>query len=157
VSVDVAAYARRVREGPCFVCELVAGRLPHHIVHEDGHTIAFLNRYPTVVGYTLVAPRAHRIDVVRDFDEDDYVELQRIVRRVGLAICDAVEAERLYVASLGSNQGNAHVHWHLFPLPPEVPYEQQQLAALDWDDGSKVLDLTDEQQAALAARIRAAL
>ena len=59
--------------------------------------------------------------------------------------------------SLGSKQGNAHVHWHLFPLPPGVPYEQQQLAALDCDDGKRVLDVSDDEQAELAARIRAAL
>ena len=32
--------------------------------------------------------------------------------------------------SLGSHQGNAHVHWHVAPLPPGVPYEEQQFAAL---------------------------
>ena len=157
MKVDPAAYHRRVREGPCFVCEIVDGRSPHHVVYEDERAIAFLNRYPTTIGYTLVAPREHRVDVVRDFAETEFLELQRVVHRVGLAVCSAVETERLYVLSLGSNQGNAHVHWHLFPLPPGVPYEQQQLVALDWDEGRKVLDLDDDQQAELAATIRAAL
>jgi diadenosine tetraphosphate (Ap4A) HIT family hydrolase len=157
VTVDPAAYHRRVREGPCFVCELVAGRLPHHVIYEDEAAIAFLNRYPTAVGYTLVAPKEHRVDVVRDFAAGEYLELQRVVHRVGLAICAAVETERLYVLSLGSNQGNAHVHWHLCRLPPGVPYEEQQLAALDWGDGCRVVDVSEEAQAELAARIRAAL
>ena len=157
MSVDPAAYERRVRQGPCFVCELVAGRVPHHRVYEDEAAIAFLNRYPTVVGYMLVAPKQHRVDVVRDFAEDEYLDVQRVVHRVGLGVCRAVETERLYILSLGSNEGNAHVHWHLFPLPPGVPYEEQQLAALDWDDGRKVLDVADDAQAELAARIRAAL
>jgi len=157
VKVDAGAYHRRVREGPCFVCEIVAGRSPHHVVYEDDRAIAFLNRYPTVLGYTLVAPKEHRVDVVGDFGEDEYAELQRVVHRVGVAVCRTVETERLYVLSLGSHQGNAHVHWHLYPLPPGVPYEQQQLAALDWDEGRKVLDVPDEAQADLAAAIRAAV
>jgi hypothetical protein len=66
----------------------------------------------------------------------------------------AVPTERLYVLSLGSRQGNSHVHWHLAPLPPGVPFEQQQLAALDTDLG---LDLGEAELEELAGRIRAAL
>jgi hypothetical protein len=50
--------------------------------------------------------------------------------------------------------GNSHVHWHLAPLPPGVPFEEQQLAALDTDQG---LDLSDDELAELADRIRTAL
>ncbi len=42
----------------------------------------------------------------------------------------AVSTERLYGLSLGSHGGNAHVHWHVAPLPPGVPYREQQYAAL---------------------------
>jgi hypothetical protein len=53
--------------------------------------------------------------------------------------------------SLGSQQGNRHVHWHVAPLPPGVPYEYQQLAAFSWGRG--VLDLPEHELAALAQRI----
>jgi diadenosine tetraphosphate (Ap4A) HIT family hydrolase len=149
-------YHRRVQEGPCFVCELLAGRNPHHVVFEDEHAIAFLNRFPVLLGHTLVAPKEHREHVTGDFGEDEYVELQRVVHRVGEAVRAAVPCERLYVLSLGSQQGNAHVHWHLAPLPPGVAFEEQQHAALDWNR-SGVLDLSDDEQAQLVARIRAAL
>ena len=66
----------------------------------------------------------------------------------------AVPTERLYVLSLGSQQGNRHVHWHVAPLPPGLPFEQQQLAALDT---SRCIELSPEEAEALAARIRAAL
>jgi hypothetical protein len=46
------------------------------------------------------------------------------------AVREEVGAERMYVMTLGSNQGNAHVHWHVVPLPPGVCYEEQQFAAL---------------------------
>src|SRR2546430_2343837 len=51
-------------------------------------------------------------------------------------------------------QGNNHVHWHLAPLPPDVPFEQQQFAALDRSD---CLDLSEAELADLAQRLRAAL
>jgi len=67
-----------------------------------------------------------------------------------------VPTERLYVLSLGSKQGNAHVQWHLAPLPPGVPYERQQFTAL-MPERVGLLDATDEEQAALAALIMTAL
>ena len=156
-AVDIKAYIRRSQSGLCFVCELEAGNpdYRHHIVYEDDDAIAFLNKYPTLYGYTLVAPRKHREQVSGDFNLDEYLRLQRVVYRVAEALRRVVPAERVYVLSLGSQQGNRHVHWHVAPLPPGVPYEEQQLAALHFDKG--VLDLSEADMAALAARIREAL
>jgi diadenosine tetraphosphate (Ap4A) HIT family hydrolase len=147
---------RRELGGRCFVCELLAGNpdYAHHVVYEDETAIAFLERFQMMFGYVLVAPKDHRERVVDDFTEDEYAELQRVVHRVGRAVSRAVPTERLYVLSLGSQEGSRHVHWHLAPLPPGVPFEQQQLAALDTDLG---LDLSEEELAALAERIRGAL
>jgi diadenosine tetraphosphate (Ap4A) HIT family hydrolase len=155
---DSAAYIQQVQSGPCFICAIAAGDAAyheHHIIYEDVTALVFLNKYPTLYGYTLVAPRAHRVDVTGDFTEDEYLALQRLIYRVGEAIRRVVPTERLYILSLGSRQGNAHVHWHLAPLPPGVPYTEQQLEALKFEAG--VLDLPPAEMAALAARIRAAL
>jgi diadenosine tetraphosphate (Ap4A) HIT family hydrolase len=155
---DIAAYERRVRDdseqGRCFICEIVAGiRDDHLVLFRDDLCIAFLAKFATLVGYTLVAPLEHRTDVVGDFTEDEYVDLQRRVHRIGRAVSDAVPTERLYVLSLGSHQGNGHVHWHVAPLPPGVPYREQQYAALMAENG--YLDLPDAELAALARRIAA--
>ena len=72
-------------------------------------------------------------------------------------MCEAVrqelDAERMYVFAFGSNQGNAHVHWHVVPLPRDTPYEDQQGAAVGWQAG--VLKIPEVDMAALAARIGA--
>jgi hypothetical protein len=47
------------------------------------------------------------------------------------------------------------VHWHVAPLPPGVPYAEQQLAALDIRAGT--VSMGPQQMAHLAAHIRAAL
>jgi diadenosine tetraphosphate (Ap4A) HIT family hydrolase len=122
----------------------------HHVVYEDERAVAFLNRYPSLYGYVLVAPKDHREQVTGDFSLDDYLHLQAVVHRVGEAIRQVVPTERLYVLSLGSQQANRHVHWHLAPIPPGLPFEQQQLAALD---SNIVLDLTPAEQADLASRL----
>jgi ATP adenylyltransferase len=150
--VDFAAYVERSRDGPCFVCQIAAGELPHHMLYEDEHAVAFLNNYPMLYGYALVAPRAHRERVTGDFSAAEYLELQAVVYLVAEAIRAEVAPERVYILSFGSQQGNRHVHWHIAPLPPGVPYEQQQFEALRIENG--VLPLTDDEMAALAKRIR---
>ena len=65
---------------------------------------------------------------------------------------EVVPTERMYSLSLGSQQGNAHLHWHVAPLPPGVPYERQQYHALMSENG--VLDVDDGTQAAMARAIR---
>ncbi|WP_088285531.1 HIT family protein [Kineosporia sp. A_224] len=153
VPFDLEAYKDRVHGGPCFICALQEGLADYHehVLFEDESAIVFLNRYPTLLGSCLVAPRRHLVDVVTDFDENEYLVLQRLVYRVGRAVAQVVPTERLYVLSLGSRSGNAHVHWHVAPLPPGVPYEQQQHYALMAEHG--VVDVSDDRQAALAAAI----
>ena len=78
-----------------------------------------------------------------------------MIYEVGEALRSVVPTERLYILTLGSQQGNRHVHWHVVPLPPGIPYAQQQAAALDHSRG--VLALSDEEMATLARSIREAL
>ena len=154
VPFDVDRYAKRSLDGPCFVCAIAAGRpdYPHHFVFEDADTIAFLADPGTLLGYCLVAPRRHAEIWVDDLTEAEFLDLQAVVRRVAAAIAKVVPTERMYSLSLGSQQGNAHLHWHIAPLPPGVPYHQQQFHALMAENG--VLDLDDAARAELAQRIR---
>jgi histidine triad (HIT) family protein/ATP adenylyltransferase len=154
---DLEQYRQRVRGGPCFVCAFVAGdpEYAHHLLYEDEDTIAFLSRYPTLLGYCLVAPRRHFESWTHGLDELEYLALQSVVHRLARAVAATVPTERMYSLSLGSQQGNAHLHWHVAPLPPGVPYDQQQHYSLMAEHG--VLDVDDESQAALARAIRSHL
>jgi diadenosine tetraphosphate (Ap4A) HIT family hydrolase len=154
-SVDWVSI-RKSLDGRCFVCEVVAGNpeFAHHVIYEDARFIAFLNRYPTLYGSVLVAPREHREQVTGDFSVDGYQAMQAVVFRVAEAVRGTVPTERMYILSLGSQQGNRHVHWHIAPLPPGMPFEDQQLRALD---GSEILDLSDHEQAELARQLREAM
>jgi diadenosine tetraphosphate (Ap4A) HIT family hydrolase len=136
------------------VCAIVA-RDPefsgHPKVYEDEKTIAFLTTNPTQYGYTLVCLKEHR-DRLRVTSMEEYLGLQWLVYRVAEAVREEVGAERMYVMTLGSKQGNSHVHWHVVPLPPDVPYEEQQFGALMLER-AWALRKPDEEKAALAARI----
>ena len=87
--IDPAAYERRAREGPCFVCQTLAGDpdYPAHFVWTDDHAVAFLASYNNLLGHTLIAPRAHQEQVTGDFKLEEYLALQRLVYYVGEALC----------------------------------------------------------------------
>jgi ATP adenylyltransferase len=153
-TVDIDDYVKRITSGPCFICEMLAGNADyrHHIVYEDETAVVFLNKYPILYGYTLVAPRQHREQVTGDFTREEYLALQELIYRVSEALRQVVPTERMYILSLGSQQGNRHVHWHIAPLPPGVPLEKQQFDALSMEKG--ILALSEEEMASLAAQIR---
>ena len=83
------------------------------------------------------------------------MRLQTLVHRVAKALKKIVATERVYVLSLGSQQANRHLHWHVAPLPPGVPLEKQQFQALMLENGMLKIDETEMR--ALAASIADAL
>lgn len=155
---DYALRSQRARiQGECFLCQIASGThsYSHHVVYEDADVIAFLNRYPTLLGYCLVAPRRHVESWVHDLSEAEFLGFQRVTYKVARAVAAAVPTERMYSLSLGSQQGNAHLHWHVAPLPPGVPYQQQEFSALLKENG--VLAISEAVQTELADAIRAHL
>jgi len=73
---------------------------------------------------TLSLRRAlHVVDVTGDYKL--FRQVTDVVHEVAEALKKTLPTERVYLMSLGSHQGNAHVHWHVAPLPPGVPYERQ--------------------------------
>ena len=152
-SFDLDAYIDRIQNQPCFICEMVDERTNgNHVIYRNDLFISFLNKYPPLYGYVLVAPIEHKEQVTGDFTIEEYLALQRGIYQVAEAVRRTVEAERVYILSLGSQQGNRHVHWHIAPLPYGVPFKQQQLAALGIENG--FLDIPESECLELAERIR---
>ena len=151
---DMETLHHSFQTGPCFVCQIVAKnpQFPAAIIYENEDVIAFLDKYPRQYGYTLVAPKEHLEQVTGDFDLERYLGLQRLIFHLSEVIRAEVGAERIYIFTFGSNQGNAHVHWHIAPLPPRTPYEEQQGTAVSWKKG--VLKVPEDKMTDMAARLR---
>ena len=150
---DLDAYIERIQNSPCFICEMVAGRLHgNHIIQQNDEAIIFLNKYPVLYGYVLVAPVKHREQVTGDFTLEEYLALQHVIYQTAEAVRKTIPAERVYILSLGSQQGNRHVHWHIAPLPPGVPFKEQQLEALKVENG--ILDVGTDEMEDLARRLQ---
>ncbi|PDT30783.1 HIT family protein [Rhizobium sp. L9] len=157
VPFDLDRYLEGIKTRPCFICGCVANdpSFFHHRVYEDSETIIFLSKYPTLQGYCLVCPREHREDLSKDLNKAEYLRLQEMVYLLSRALKTAFNAERIYVLSLGSQQANSHLHFHVAPLPRGVPLEKQQYNALMVENG--ILQIDELEMARLAERIRIAL
>ena len=78
----------------------------------------------SLIGQTLA--NRYREDLAEDMPPGEYLALQAHVHRLSRALKHVLDAERIYVLSLGSRQGNSHLHFHVAPLPKGVPSAQQQ-------------------------------
>ncbi|HLB23576.1 MAG TPA: HIT family protein, partial [Dehalococcoidia bacterium] len=150
----------RVTRSACFVCRIVEGRplFPNpRIVYEDDRVIAFLNQFPSQEGYTIVCPKRHAERFETDLSTDEWAHLQAVVREVARAVTDVTGAIRVYIASLGSPERNAHIHIHVCPCPAGTPFEKQQFAAMDLRGGQALLTLSDARLDELARSIAEAI
>ena len=120
---------------------------------DEPEGFAFLNKFPSIFGHVLVVPRRHVEDVVESVGSAENAAVQAMIGRIGGALQATVPCERVYVASLGSRLSNAHVHWHVAPCPPGLPYAEQQWSLF----GNGYLDVPEERIRELADEIRAAL
>jgi histidine triad (HIT) family protein len=143
----------RSEAGTCFICEYIHGNpsFTHFEVARSDTAIAFMNRYPTLEGYVLVAPLDHREQVTGDMSADEYLGLQSFVYAIAEAVRKVLLPERVYILSLGSQAANAHVHWHVAPLPYGVPLEEKQYHALMHENGA--IEVSDAELALMARRI----
>lgn len=157
VKFDVAHLVERRTSGSCFICEFLRGNSEyrHVAVCETESAIAFLSKYPPLLGYVIVAPKEHREQVTGDFTLSEYLALQRFIYEVAEGMRRVLLPERVYLLSLGSQAANAHVHWHLAPLPSGVPLEHQQYHALMHEFG--IIEVSHEEQIALAAQFKHAI
>ena len=153
IPFDVQELVRNNTSGRCFICEFLRGNpiYGHIRVAETDGSVAFLNRYPTLFGSVIVAPKEHREQVTGDFAEEEYLELQRFIYKVAEGMRRVLSPERLYVLSLGSQAANAHVHWQIAPLPAGIPLEEQQYRALMHEEG--IIEVSDSDLVDYARRL----
>ena len=123
--------------------KIIQGEIPSYKIAEDDRFYAFLDINPNAPGHTLCVPK-QEVDKILDLDEDTYSGLMAFARKVGLAIEQAIECERVGVFVIGLEV--PHVHVHLIPLR----------SMADATFGSKA-SLTSEMFEEIAAEIRAKL
>jgi histidine triad (HIT) family protein len=101
----------------CLFCSIVRGEISAHKIYESDKVLAFLDKYPSAPGHTLIIPKTH-ISRVEDLTLED-------AKAVFLALHNLVggiqEAMGAPASTIGINNGREagqevpHVHIHIIP------------------------------------------
>ena len=128
----------------CIFCAIVDGSAPSWKIHEDEHSIAFMDINPATDGHVLVIPRRHVKDLW-EIGEDDAHSVMSATLTVSHMIRDALRPDGmniLHATGAVAFQTVFHFHLHLVPrfkgdplkLPwiprPGDPARIEELAAL---------------------------
>ena len=117
-----------------------------HFLYEDDICVAILDKFPAVKGQSLVIPKKH-IDYAFDLDDDSYLHLFQIAKRIAKASDKALGAIRTCLVVEGFDV--PHVHIKIYPLQDT----KDPLGAVM----PKGKESTDEELAVVATQIIGAL
>ena len=96
---------------------ILTGEIPCHRVHEDAHTLAFLDINPLSPGHTLVIPKESKA-YLDELSDEAAAAIGRVLPRIGRA---AMAASGASAYNILCNRGEAsgqevmHVHFHVIP------------------------------------------
>lgn len=121
--------------------KIVKGEIPSHKIAETDDFLAFLDAFPITAGHTLVIPK-REVDYIFDLDEKEYSNLFLFAKSIVPALQKVVPCLRIGLTVIGLEV--PHTHIHLLPL--------NSMADADF---SKKIKMSQEELAALAAKIRA--
>ena len=99
----------------CLICERIElikqGRNPHFVKElETGYVVIGDGQY--FKGYTLFLAKEH-VTELHQMEYETKIKFLEEMSIVQEAVAKAFQAEKMNIELLGN--GNAHVHWHLFP------------------------------------------
>ena len=101
----------------CVFCKIVAGQIPSTKVHEDEHTLAFMDLGQVNPGHVLVAVKKHAANLF-ELDDVQAAAVARSCTRVAKAIRDAFAPAGLSVYQAnGKAAGQTVFHYHVHLLP----------------------------------------
>ncbi|MEO1235291.1 MAG: HIT family protein [Planctomycetota bacterium] len=125
---------------------IVAGELPCYRLHEDEHTLAFLDVGPVARGHCLLIPKTRYVEL-DDVPPEVAAALGQALPRLVAAVkrvtgCDGVNV--LQNNGEAAGQAVTHVHYHVIPR-----YAGGGGFRFDWPAGSLVADDAEALRASI--------
>jgi histidine triad (HIT) family protein len=101
----------------CVFCKIVAKQIPATVVHEDEHTLAFMDIGQVNPGHVLVALKQHAENIFA-LDDAQAAAVLRGAAKVARAIRAAFQPEGLSVYQAnGKAAGQTVFHFHIHLVP----------------------------------------
>lgn len=114
----------------CVFCLIISGEIPCFRVHEDEHTLAFMDINPLSEGHLLVIPKVH-FENLLDPEADPEVlgQVMKPVPMLAKALSQALNTDSLTMLQsngMWAAQSVLHYHIHL------IPRRENDNLLLDW-------------------------
>lgn len=93
--------------------KIINRELPAHFIYEDDLCVAIVDRFPAVKGQTVIIPKKE-IDYAFDLDDDTYLHLFQVAKKVARASDKALAAKRTCLVIEGFDV--PHVHIKIYPM-----------------------------------------
>ena len=133
----------------CVFCKIVARQIPATVVHEDEHTLAFMDLGHVNPGHVLVAVKKHA-ESLYALDDAQAGAVLRAAARVARAIRDAFSPQGLSVYQAnGKAAGQTVFHYHVHLVPR---YDGDGMA-LSWPVKNPPRDKLEEYAAKIRSRL----
>ncbi len=126
--------------------KIIKRKVPAHFLYEDDHCVVILDRFPAVKGQSLVIPKKE-IDYAFDLDDDTYLHLFKVAKRIAKASDTALNAQRTCLVVEGFDV--PHVHIKIYPMQ-----DTKQALGEILPNGKEA---TDEELAIVATQLIAAI
>ena len=97
--------------------KILRGEIPAVKLHEDDHTLAFMDVMPQAPGHLLVIPKAPSRNLL-DADPDVLARTIPVVQKLAKAAKTAFEADGVFIAQFNepaAGQTVFHLHFHVIP------------------------------------------
>lgn len=93
--------------------KIINREVPGHFIYEDEFCVAIMDKFPAVKGQSLVIPKKD-IDYAFDLDDDSYIHLFKIAKKIAKASDKALNAIRTCLVVEGFDV--PHVHVKIYPI-----------------------------------------
>ena len=101
----------------CIFCKIVRGEIPAIKVHEDEHTLSFMDIQPASPGHLLVISRTHAANLL-DIAEADLLAVTLATQRLARAAWKALEPDGVRINQFnGAAAGQSVFHYHVHIIP----------------------------------------
>ena len=101
-----------MQEEKCVFCDIVAGRAPAHVVHEDDLSLCLLDIHPYTKGHCLVISKRH-VPWWHELSEEENASLFKVARVVANRMMIKLEPDFVCLYA----RGRRIPHTHLFLVP----------------------------------------
>ncbi len=104
-------------DADCIFCKIVRGEIPCFKLHEDSHTLAFMDINPVSPGHALVVPKYHSKDLAATPDDwvaKTFAATRRIARAIETTLAPA-GINLVQANGPGAKQSVFHLHVHVIP------------------------------------------